>query len=180
MTTEEPRTTEEPSWEASQDPGLREVINEFRSTLDAIPGGAIEAAGEILVEWPIAIYTVSDSATTIFNSLRGTRCRASRVLDVSGGGVTRANGEAVIRLKDVTCAFPVADAGGSSFSAGPPINVVATARRREAIHLTVSVSLQPHDRDAEIRVFAWDPTGQPVGGAAFYWRCTVSYVESAG
>jgi hypothetical protein len=150
------------------------------ASLDAIPEGAIVDSGEILIEWPIAIYTISESTSKIVNLLRGTRCASSRVLDVSGGGVTDANGEAVIRLKDTTCVFPPPQAGQNYLVAAAPINVVATPRARSATHLTVRASLQPQDRDAEIQVFAWDDQGQPVARAPFYWRCTVALVENVG
>jgi hypothetical protein len=161
----------------TEEPSPRERI---RASLDAIPEGAIEDPGEILIEWPIAIYTISESTTTTLNLLRGIRCGSSRVLDVSGGGVTDASGEAVIRLKDVTCVFRPPQAGENYEVAGPPINVLATPRGRVATHLSVQASLQLQDRDAEIQVFAWDVQGQPVAGAAFYWRCTVALIENVG
>jgi hypothetical protein len=161
----------------TDEPSVREQIS---ARLDALPEGLIPDPGEIAIEWPIAIYTISESTTTIFNIFRGIRCGSSTVLDVSGGGVTDANGTAVIRLKDVTCVFRPPQAGENFYVAGPPINVLATRRGRVATHLTVQASLQPQDRDAEIQVFAWDAQGQPVAEAPFYWRCTVALVENVG
>jgi hypothetical protein len=41
----------------TDEPSVRERIN---ASLDAIPKGAIQDPGEILIEWPIAIYTISE------------------------------------------------------------------------------------------------------------------------
>jgi hypothetical protein len=145
-----------------------------------IPAGAVEDAGEILVEWPISISTTEASITTSLSILRGKRCAASRILDVSGGGVTDTNGLAVIRLKDVTCRFPPPQAGENFVVAAAPLNVVATARGSDPRYLTTRIVLKPQDRDAEIQIFAWDPQGQAAGSVAFYWRCTVALVENVG
>ncbi|MGW9184873.1 hypothetical protein [Agromyces sp. NPDC055661] len=153
---------------------------QLKAALGAIPEGAIVDRGEILIQWPIAISSITDSTTTIQNLLLGKRCVRSRMLDVSGGGVTDANGKATIRLKDVTCLFAPPQAGENFLVASAPINVVATPRAQSAIHATVRASLVNADRDAQIEVFTWDAQGQPVGGAPFYWRCTVALEENVG
>ena len=157
-----------------------DVRKQLEAALGTIPEGAILDRGEILLQWPIAIYSITDSTTTIQNLFLGKRCVRSRMLDVSGGGFTDANGKATIRLKDVTCLFGPPQAGENFLIASAPINVVATPRAELAIHVTVRASLVSADRDAQIDVFAWNAQGQPAAGAAFYWRCTVALEEGVG
>ena len=157
-----------------------DVREQLKAALGDIPEGAIVDRGEILIQWPVAIYSITDSTTTIQNLLLGKRCVRSRMLDVSGGGVTDANGKATIRLKDATCVFPPPQAGDNFLVASAPINVVATPRTQVAIHVTVRASLVSADRDAQIEVFAWDQQGQPAAQVPFYWRCTVALEESIG
>ena len=157
-----------------------DVSEQLKAALGAIPEGAIVDRGEILIQWPVAIYSITDSTTTIQNMLLGKRCVRSRMLDVSGGGVTDANGKATIRLKDATCLFAPPQAGENFSIASAPINVVATPRAEGAIHVTVRASLVSADRDAQIDVFAWDAQGQASARAPFYWRCTVALEEGVG
>ena len=157
-----------------------DVREQLEAALGAIPEGAIADPREIVIQWPVAIYSIEDSTTTIQNLFLGKRCVRSRMLDVSGGGVTDANGKATIRLKDVTCLFPPPQAGENFLIASAPINVVATPRTQVATHVTVRATLVSADRDAQIEVFAWDAQGQPVARAPFYWRCTVALEEGVG
>jgi hypothetical protein len=157
-----------------------DVRKQLEAALGTIPEGAVLDRGEILIQWPIAIYTITDSTTTILNLLLGKRCVRSRMLDVSGSGVTDANGKATIRLKDVTCLFGPPQAGENFLIASAPINVVATPRAQTAIHVTIRAVLVSADRDAQIDVFAWNAQGQPAAGAAFNWRCTVALEEGVG
>jgi hypothetical protein len=156
------------------------VREQLKDALGAIPDGAIVDRGEIKIEWPVAIYSIQDSTTTIQNLILGKRCVQSRKLDVSGGGVTDASGKATIRLKDVTCLFAPPQAGQNFLVASAPINVVATPRSQVATHATVRAFLVSADRDAQIEVFAWNAQGQPVAQAPFYWRCTVALDEVVG
>ena len=133
-----------------------------------------------MIQWPVAIYSIKDSTTTIQNLFLGKRCARSRMLDVSGGGLTDANGKATIRLKDVTCVFGPPQAGDNFLVASAPINVVATPRTQGATHLTVRASLVSAARDAQVDVFGWDPPGQPAAETPFYWRCTVALQERVG
>jgi hypothetical protein len=156
------------------------VREQLEAALNAIPEGAIVDPGEIAIQWPIALYSIEDSTTTIQNILLGKRCVRSRMLDVSGGGVTDANGQATIRLKDVTCLFAPPQAGENFLIATAPINVVATPRTRVATHVTVRAVLVNADRDAQIDVFSWDAQGQAAARVPFYWRCTVALEEGVG
>jgi hypothetical protein len=157
-----------------------DVRKQLEAALGALPEGAVIDRGEIVIQWPVAIYSIEESTTTIQNLLLGKRCVRSRMLDVSGGGVTDANGTATIRLKDVTCLFAPPQAGQNFLIASAPLNVVATPRAQVATHVTVRASLVSADRDAHIEVFAWDAQGQPVARAPFYWRCTVALEEVVG
>ena len=51
------------------------------------------------------------------------------MLDVSGGGVTDANGKATIRLKDATCLFAPPQAGENFSIASAPITLLTPARK---------------------------------------------------
>jgi hypothetical protein len=153
------------------------VRDQIAIQLDAIPDGALEDPGEILVEWPIAIASreedddeVSDVRTTIFNMLTGRRCRDSGVLDVSGGAVTNASGVATIRIGDFVC---LSDLDILSL----PVNLVATPRARTPTYLTVRTLLANHgvDENLSFEVYAWNAQAQPAGGAPFYWRCTIGF-----
>jgi hypothetical protein len=157
-----------------------DVREQLKAAIGTIPEGAIIDRNEIAIRWPVAIYSITDSTTTIQNLLLGKRCVQSRMLDVSGGGVTDANGKATIRLKDVTCLFAPPQAGENFLVASAPINVVATPRTQAATHVTVRASLVSADRDAQIEVFAWDAQGQSASGVPFYWRCTVALEEGIG
>src|SRR3954454_25087277 len=128
---------------ADNEAGVREQLE---AALGTIPEGAIADPGEILIQWPVAIYSIEDSTTTIQNLILGKRCLRSRMLDVSGGGVTDANGKATIRLKDVTCLFAPPQAGENFLIASAPINVVATPRTQVARHVTVRATLISADR----------------------------------
>lgn len=157
-----------------------DVREQLRDAIGNIPEGAIIDSNEIAIQWPIAIYSIEESTTTIQNLILGKRCVRSRMLDVSGGGVTDANGKATIRLKDATCLFAPPQAGQNFLVASAPINVVATPRTQVATHLTVRATLVSADRDAQIEVFGWDAQGQPAARAPFYWRCTVALQEVVG
>jgi hypothetical protein len=157
-----------------------DVRDELKDALGKIPEGAIIDRNEIAIQWPIAIYSIEASTTTILNLFLGKRCVSSKMLDVSGGGLTDANGKATIRLKDVTCLFGPPQAGENFLVASAPINVVATPRTQVATHLTVRATLVTADRDAQIEVFGWDAQGQPAGQTPFYWRCTVALQEGVG
>ena len=157
-----------------------DVREQLRDAIDNIPEGAIIDRNEIAIQWPIAIYSIEESTTTIQNLILGKRCVSSRMLDLSGGGVTDANGKATIRLKDVTCLFAPPQAGQNFLVASAPINVVATPRTQVATHLTVRATLVSADRDAQIEVFGWDAQGQPAARTPFYWRCTVALQEVVG
>jgi hypothetical protein len=157
-----------------------DVREQLKKAIGNIPEGAILDRNEIAIQWPIAIYSIEESTTTIQNLFLGKRCASSRMLDVSGGGLTGANGKATIRLKDVTCLFAPPQAGENFLVASAPINVVATPRTQVATHLTVRATLVSADRDAQIEVFGWDAQGQPAAGTPFYWRCTVAIQEGVG
>lgn len=157
-----------------------DVRDQLRDALGTIPEGAIVDRGEVRLQWPVAIYTIQESTTTIQNLILGKRCVRSMRLDVSGGGVTDSNGKATISLKQVTCVFGSPGAGQNFFNPVAPINVVATPRSEVARHVTVRATLMTDDRDAQIEVFAWDAQGQAVAQAPFYWRCTVELDEVVG
>jgi hypothetical protein len=157
-----------------------DVRDQLRDALGSIPEGAIVDRGEVKIEWPLALYTIKESTTTLQNLLFGKRCVSSRVLDVSGGGVTDANGTTTISLKAVTCVFGSPGAGQNFFNPSAPVNVVATPRTRTATHVTVRATVVAADRDVQIEVFSWDAQGQPAAQTPFHYRCTVELDEVVG
>jgi hypothetical protein len=157
-----------------------DVRDQLRDALGTIPEGAIVDRGEVKIEWPLAIYTIKESTTTFQNLLTGKRCVSSRVLDVSGGGVTDANGKATISLKAVTCVFGSPAAGQNFFNPSAPVNVVATPRTQVATHVTVRATVVTADRDVQIEVLSWDAQGQPASQTPFHYRCTVELDEVVG
>jgi hypothetical protein len=157
-----------------------DVRDQLREAIGDIPEGLIHDRGEVRIEWPIALYTVSESTTAYQNLLIGKRCAGSRMLDVSGGGSTDSSGKATISVKQVTCLFGSPAAGQNFLNPVSPINVVATPRSQVATHVTVQATLVSAQRDVQIEVFAWNAQGQAVGGAPFYWRAAIALEEVVG
>ncbi len=156
-----------------------DVREQLREAIGEIPEGVIVERGDGRIQWPVALYAVTDSTTTIQNLFLGKRCLPSQMLDVSGAGTTDGSGKATISVKAVTCLFGSPAAGTNFLNPVSPAYVVATSRSQVATHVTAR-AVVANDRDVQIEVFAWDAQGQPVASAPFNWRCTVALEEVVG
>jgi hypothetical protein len=140
----------------------------------------------IAVSWPIGAYTSSDGFVTIHSILRGKRCGARQVLDVTGYGITGNNGTVRISLNGFHCLNRPPEAGTGAFEYDDPINVIATARGSTPVFLTVTTEVVPRASSAQnvedvlITVFGWAAGGNPQSGVVFNWRCRVLTSSSLG
>lgn len=157
-----------------------DVREQLREAIGDIPEGVIVDRGDVRIQWPVALYTITDSTTTIQNLFLGKRCLPSQMLDVSGAGTTDGSGKATLSVKAVTCLFGSPGAGENFLNPVSPAYVVATPRSTVATHVTARATVVPNDRDVQIEVFAWDAQGQPAASTPFNWRCTVALEEVVG
>ena len=126
-----------------------------------------EALQLIQLRHPVALSTRMPSVTTHKNILinRFNTCFNNNCLDVNGFSITGNNGQSVFRLTQFICPH------GERYE--HPISVVATPFSSKPFFLTVLHSLINNNTDVEIRIFAWDPNGNPAAGVPVNWRCRV-------
>jgi hypothetical protein len=136
---------------------------------------------------PVASYNVGswdDNSHTTYRSLilvTPNTCAITPLLDVSGWGLTGADGKSTFRLIDYTCLgsrpWPPPDTtlARPGYTLQPPISFVATPNSSAPCFLTTQHSFVNDQTDVEITVFAWDPNGAAAPDIGFDWRCRVVF-----
>ena len=150
---------------------LRSAIeNAFQAVPPTVPPGSI------VTSWPIGTYSFDDPSgsvapfVTVGDTLRGQHCNSASLLDLTGYGVTRGEGTALVRLEDFLCRTE--GPGLPSWDYLQPFNIVATPRASAPIYLTYELSTAGQ-HGPEITFYAWRSGGVPQGGVYFDWRCRV-------
>jgi hypothetical protein len=103
-------------------------------------------------------------------------CYLTRLLDLMGYGRTGADGSVILHLRDFVCWEEW------KFGSEDEVWVVATPRSSDPVYLTHLVQTPPQigpppesvDVDMQIRIFTWDPTGQPKPNVFFTWRAVLT------
>jgi hypothetical protein len=104
-------------------------------------------------------------------------CNGQRMLDLMGSGRTGADGTVTLHVRDYVC--------WDEWKIVPDdeVWVVATPRSSQPVYLTHVVQVPPvlggppptpAELDVQLRVMAWDPSGQPVPDVFFTWRAVLS------
>jgi hypothetical protein len=138
---------------------------DVKKQIEALLDHRLDPSGGINLIEEIALYNIAEGYTTTrrFGD-PGNRCHVTRVLDVSGFGITGSDGTTQFRLSSALCLSGVALAG--------PINVLATPISDSPCFVTMSHSLV-NGTDVEIKVRSWGPSGAASPNVAFNWRCRV-------
>jgi hypothetical protein len=107
--------------------------------------------------------------------LRFNVCQNAGLLDLMGFGRTGADGSVILHLRSFVCW------DDWKIWSEDQVWVVATPRSSDPVYLTHVVQTpppngpppSPADIDMQIRVFTWDPGGQPKPNVFFTWRAVL-------
>ncbi len=144
---------------------------ESRRDLRDLLTDRIDISDEIAVEFPLSLYARHQGNHAKEHLFFGKFCTPNRLMDITGGAVTGGNGTTEIALNDFVCIAPP-EAGSNFERLGPPVYFVATPRSRTPVTTTFEV-IMDSNQDISIRIFTWDPAGNPQGGVRVDWRCCV-------
>jgi len=153
------------------------IVKQIESLDFPIPSGEITFPEEILIEWPLALSTKHKGKLTKLNLLFGKRCTSTEVLDVCGSTSTGRDGTVEFKLSDNIC-IPRPQAGQNFDRIISPGYFVATAHSTSPVHATFQIRVQ--NGDALIKLFTWDPTGNPAANVKVHWKCCVQIIEVVG
>jgi hypothetical protein len=103
-------------------------------------------------------------------------CESQRLLDLMGYGRCGADGSANLHVREFVC--------WDEWKIGSEdqVWVLVTPRSTEPVSMTHVVHVppvlvgpppSPAELDLQIRVFAWDPDGQPKADVSFTWRAVI-------